>query len=73
MDLSFICFFFRRCKRSRDQQVVDFKKVDAHVHQLKGSSARFLPQMAAASEAGVFPGEEQAGNSVQGMVKQVFV
>ncbi|RRT55453.1 hypothetical protein B296_00018627 [Ensete ventricosum] len=32
-----------------------------------------LPQMAAASEAGVFPGEEQAGNSVQGMVKQVFV
>ncbi|KAG6538289.1 hypothetical protein ZIOFF_003403 [Zingiber officinale] len=23
---------------SRDQQVVDFKKVDAHVHQFKGSS-----------------------------------
>ncbi|KAJ8511567.1 hypothetical protein OPV22_002001 [Ensete ventricosum] len=25
--------------RTLDQQVVDFKKVDAHVHQLKGSSA----------------------------------
>ena len=25
----------------RDQQSVDFKRVDAHVHQLKGSSARY--------------------------------
>jgi histidine-containing phosphotransfer protein len=25
---------------SLDQQVVDFKKVDPHVHQLKGSSSR---------------------------------
>jgi len=25
----------------RDQQSVDFKKVDAHVHQFKGSSARY--------------------------------
>lgn len=26
----------------RDQQTVDFKKVDAHVHQLKGSSSRYF-------------------------------
>ena len=26
---------------SRDQQGVDFRKVDAHVHQLKGSSSRY--------------------------------
>lgn len=25
----------------REQQSVDFKKVDAHVHQFKGSSARY--------------------------------
>ncbi|OAY66848.1 Histidine-containing phosphotransfer protein 1 [Ananas comosus] len=28
--------------RTLDQQTVDFKKIDAHVHQLKGSSARCL-------------------------------
>ncbi|XP_064947283.1 histidine-containing phosphotransfer protein 1-like isoform X2 [Musa acuminata AAA Group] len=28
--------------RTLDQQVVDYKKVDAHVHQLKGSSASCL-------------------------------
>ncbi|XP_042471352.1 histidine-containing phosphotransfer protein 1-like isoform X2 [Zingiber officinale] len=28
--------------RTLDQKTVDFKKVDAHVHQLKGSSARCL-------------------------------
>ncbi|URE00229.1 phosphotransfer protein [Musa troglodytarum] len=27
--------------RTLDQEVVDFKKVAAHVHQLQGSSARF--------------------------------
>lgn len=26
----------------REQKVVDFKQVDAHVHQFKGSSARYL-------------------------------
>ncbi|CAL9179630.1 unnamed protein product [Musa hybrid cultivar] len=99
--------------RTLDQEVVDFKKVAAHVHQLKGSSASIgaqrvknvcmafrisceemnregsacdlskymilvlvateftvglallqVPQMSAASAAGVFPGEEQAGDSV---------
>ncbi|XP_043711152.1 histidine-containing phosphotransfer protein 1-like isoform X2 [Telopea speciosissima] len=28
--------------RALTQQIVDFKKVDAHVHQLKGSSSRCL-------------------------------
>ncbi|KAG6483709.1 hypothetical protein ZIOFF_060361 [Zingiber officinale] len=28
--------------RTLDQQAVDFKKVDAHVHQLKGSSSRII-------------------------------
>lgn len=27
----------------REQNVVDFRQVDAHVHQFKGSSARYLP------------------------------
>ena len=26
----------------RDQKCVDFKKIDAHVHQLKGSSSRYV-------------------------------
>ena len=33
-------FFFHLC---REQKAVDFKQVDAHVHQFKGSSARYLP------------------------------
>ena len=34
-----IFFFYCVC---REQKVVDFKQVDAHVHQFKGSSARYL-------------------------------
>ncbi|KAL5995078.1 peroxiredoxin type-2 [Asimina triloba] len=70
-------------------QPVDFKKVDAHVHQLKGSSSRSgvwitsfdvvyayldhdeeivaqMFEMPSASQTGVLPGEEQAGNFIQG-------
>lgn len=26
----------------REQKCIDFKKIDAHVHQLKGSSSRYI-------------------------------
>lgn len=30
------------CIIHRDQQTIDFNRLDAHVHQLKGSSSRYL-------------------------------
>ncbi|KAG6472311.1 hypothetical protein ZIOFF_069771 [Zingiber officinale] len=39
----------------RDQQVVDFKKVDAHVHQFKGSNASNKMILATDSKSLFFP------------------
>ncbi|KAH7577476.1 hypothetical protein JRO89_XS01G0256000 [Xanthoceras sorbifolium] len=45
-----VTLFFDDCEKlinnmakALEQQVVDYKQVDSHVHQLKGSSSRFIP------------------------------
>lgn len=38
---SWVFFLYNYFSLFRDQQSVDFKMVDAHVHQLKGSSSRY--------------------------------